>query len=67
MISALILMRCPTCRQKLALNGTMLTGTLVVCVTCGSHLQVDMAAPRHLTMVNPRLSHTADSQPESYG
>jgi acetyl-CoA carboxylase beta subunit len=67
MLVPLILTRCPACRKRLGLNGTMLEDALIVCVSCGSHLRVEMAARLHLTAVDARLSQTSDSQPESYG
>lgn len=63
----LMLTPCSVCKKRLALNGTMLDNTLVVCVSCGSHLRVVMAPRLHLVVVDERVSHTIDSQPESYG
>ena len=55
---------CPTCHKKQALLCTMRAGTLIVCNTCHSHLQVDTHVPPRLMVV--AVQRTANSQPESY-
>ncbi|GIV96033.1 MAG: hypothetical protein KatS3mg057_0690 [Herpetosiphonaceae bacterium] len=63
----LIVTRCPVCKKKLALNGTMLPGQMIVCVTCDSHLRVESLDPPRLAQVDPALSRTEDARPEAYG
>lgn len=59
-------MRCPVCSNKQAISGSMSSGTLVVCASCHSHLQITAQVPRRLVAVERALTRDAESQPESY-
>ena len=63
----LLITRCPSCNKKLALNGTMLPGTQVVCVSCGSHLALEAITPLRLQTIDPAASRNEDARPEAYG
>ena len=58
---------CPVCHHKQGLGSGMRPGTLLVCASCHSHLQVTAQRPVRLLAVDVRLTRTADSQPESFG
>lgn len=61
--------RCPVCKQKLALQPYIAPGALVVCanVACGANLRVVSRQPARVEQVPESATYSADYRPESYG
>lgn len=61
--------KCPTCRQKLAIFDYMHTGTLVVCANlkCGTSLRISSQRPLRVEPVPEPETYKVDYRPESYG
>lgn len=61
--------KCPTCKQKLAIFDYMTAGTLVVCANlrCGTSLRVSSHRPMRVEPVPEPETYMADYRPESYG
>jgi hypothetical protein len=66
---ALEFVRCPTCKQKLAVQSSMLDGTLVVCANakCGTSLRILGRRPLRVEPVPEPETYKVDYRPESYG
>ncbi len=60
---------CPVCKQKLGIQGYVLTGTELVCANprCGTSIRIDTRRPLKLSIVPIEQTYNADSRPESYG
>lgn len=63
------LVRCPTCRQKLAVQTYVVDGALLVCanVQCGTSLRVTARRPLRVQPVPEPETYNVDYRPESYG
>lgn len=61
--------RCPTCKQKLAVQEYIIPGTLVVCANlrCGTSLRVSSRRPLRVEPVPEVETYKAEYRPESYG
>jgi uncharacterized protein YbaR (Trm112 family) len=61
--------RCPACRQKLAVHDYVLEGSLVVCANpkCDTSLRVVRRKPLRVELVPEVETYRADYRPESYG
>jgi lysine biosynthesis protein LysW len=61
--------QCPVCRQKLALQGYVSVGTLLVCanVSCGTDLRVVSRGPARVEQAPQSETYSAEYRPESYG
>jgi alpha-aminoadipate/glutamate carrier protein LysW len=61
--------KCPVCKQKLALQEYVAVGTLVVCanVKCGSSLRIGSRRPLRVAVVTEAETYKVDYRPESYG
>lgn len=61
--------KCPVCKQKLALQEYVGTGTLVVCANpnCGTSMRVLSRGPLRVEVVPERETYRPDYRPESYG
>lgn len=61
--------KCPTCKQKLAILEYMTTGTLVVCANlkCGTSLRISARRPMRVEAVPEHETYQVDYRPESYG
>lgn len=61
--------KCPTCKQKLALQEYVRDGALVVCANprCGTSLRILSRRPLRVEAVAEAETHQADYRPESYG
>lgn len=61
--------KCPVCKQKLAVFDYMTVGTLVVCANlkCGTSLRVLQRRPLRVEAVPEVETHKVDYRPESYG
>lgn len=61
--------KCPTCRQKLAIFDYMTPGTLVVCANlkCGTSLRISSHRPPRVDPVPETETYRVDYRPESYG
>lgn len=67
---AIVFVRCPVCKQKLALQDYMqAVGTSVVCAnpSCETNLRVASNSPVKVEQVAIEATHNVDSRPESYG
>jgi hypothetical protein len=66
---AVAFVKCPTCRQKLAIFDYMATGTLVVCanLACGTSLRINSRRPLRVEPVPEPETYKIDYRPESYG
>jgi len=67
---ALAFVRCPVCKQKLALQDYMqATGTELVCanVKCETNLRVTNSRPFKIEQISIDATRNADDRPESYG
>jgi alpha-aminoadipate/glutamate carrier protein LysW len=61
--------RCPVCKQKLALQSYVAAGTLVVCANpkCDTSLRITSRKPLHVEVVPENQTYNAEYRPESYG
>lgn len=61
--------RCPTCKQKLAVMDYVAQGTLLVCANlkCGTSLRVLGRSPLRVEPVAEAETYKVDYRPESYG
>jgi ssDNA-binding Zn-finger/Zn-ribbon topoisomerase 1 len=61
--------KCPTCKQKLAILEYMTMGTLVVCANlkCGTSLRLNGRRPVRVEVVPEAETYKVDYRPESYG
>ena len=61
--------KCPVCKQKLALQEYVTVGTLVVCanIKCGTSLRVDSRRPVRISVIPEAETFKQDYRPESYG
>lgn len=66
---AIVFVRCPRCRQKLALMPYVNEGTLVVCANpdCGTSLRLIQRKPPKVEEVPEQDTRVPDYRPESYG
>lgn len=66
---ALEVVKCPVCKQKLALQAYVAVGALVVCanVHCGADLRVTSRRPARVEQVPESATYSVDFRPESYG
>jgi lysine biosynthesis protein LysW len=61
--------KCPVCKQKLALQDYVAVGALVVCanLNCGADLRVVSRRPARVEEVPESATYSVDFRPESYG
>lgn len=61
--------KCPTCKQKLAIFPYMTMNTLVVCANlrCGTSLRITARKPLRVEVVPEAQTYAVDYRPESYG
>ncbi len=61
--------KCPTCRQRLALMPYVTEGALVVCANlrCGTSLRLVGRHPLRVEVVPEAETYKVDYRPESYG
>lgn len=61
--------KCPACKQPLALQAYMLAGYDVVCANpkCLTTLHIDQRSPLRVSIVPVERTRDGDSRPESYG
>lgn len=66
---AVEIVKCPTCKQKLAIMDYVTEGTLVVCANpnCGTSLRIVGRRPLRVEPVPEEETYTPDYRPESYG
>lgn len=63
------IIKCPVCKQKLALQEYITEGTLVVCgnKACLSSLRVSGRRPLRVEAISKAETRSVDYRPESYG
>lgn len=61
--------KCPTCKQKLAVQDYVKDGALVVCANlkCGTSLRIVGRRPMRVEAVPEADTYKPDYRPESYG
>ncbi len=61
--------RCPVCKQRLAIQSYVTTGALVVCANlkCGTSLRILSRKPLRVEPVAEPETYQVDYRPESYG
>ena len=61
--------RCPNCKQRLAVQSYVTVGALVVCanVKCGTSLRITRRHPLNVEAVPETETYKVDYRPESYG
>lgn len=61
--------RCPNCKQRLAIQSYVSEGTLVVCANekCGTSLRITSRRPLRVEPVPEAETYKVDYRPESYG
>lgn len=61
--------KCPVCKQRLALQSYIVVGTTVVCANpqCETRLRVIRRKPIRVEQVPVEETLNADASPESYG
>lgn len=66
---ALEFVRCPTCKQRLAVPNYVVTGAMMVCANpkCGTSLRVSERKPLRVEPVPEVETYKVDYRPESYG
>lgn len=68
-MSSVEFVKCPTCKQKLAVMNYVTQGTLLVCANpkCGTSLRVLGRGPLRVEPVAEPETYKVDYRPESYG
>ncbi|ACL25762.1 MAG: hypothetical protein KatS3mg055_0414 [Chloroflexus sp.] len=63
------IVKCPSCKQKLAIFPYVPVGGLVVCANrnCGADLRLVSRKPARVELVPQQETYTVDYRPESYG
>jgi uncharacterized protein YbaR (Trm112 family) len=63
------IVKCPVCKQKLAVHQYIVPGSFVVCANpnCGTSLRVVQRKPIKVEVVPVEQTFTPDYRPESYG
>jgi uncharacterized protein YbaR (Trm112 family) len=66
---AVELVKCPVCKQKLAVYDYIVLGSLLVCAnpSCDTSLRVMQRKPLKVEEVPESDTYTVDYRPESYG
>lgn len=66
---ALAFVKCPVCKQKLALADYISAGTLLVCANpnCDTSLRVTSLRPARVEAVPEPETYNPEYRPESYG
>lgn len=66
---AVELVKCPTCKQRLAVQDYVMDGAMLVCanVKCGTSLRITSRRPLRVEPVPERETLKVDYRPESYG
>ncbi len=61
--------KCPACKQKLALLDYVAVGAMLVCanLNCGTTVRVISRRPARVEMVPESATYSAEFRPESYG
>jgi alpha-aminoadipate/glutamate carrier protein LysW len=61
--------RCPTCKQRLAVYDYVKDGALMVCANlkCGTSLRIARGRPLRVEAVPETETYKVDYRPESYG
>jgi hypothetical protein len=61
--------RCPNCKQRLAVQSYVAEGAMLVCanVECGTSLRITRRRPLRVEIVPEIETYTVDYRPESYG
>jgi hypothetical protein len=61
--------RCPNCKQRLALQAYVAEGAMVVCANanCGTSLRITRRHPLKVEAVPEIETYKVDYRPESYG
>lgn len=62
-------MKCPNCKQKLALQTYVPVGATVVCAnpTCGTSLRITSRRPIKVEVLSEKQTYHVEFRPESYG
>lgn len=63
------LVKCPTCKQRLAVQEYVMDGAMVVCANlrCGTSLRILSRRPLRVEPVPEPETYKVDYRPESYG
>ncbi len=66
---ALEFVRCPVCKQQLAIQDYVTVDTEVVCANrnCLSNLRITHHRPLRVELIPVEQTYNADDRPESYG
>jgi hypothetical protein len=61
--------RCPNCKQRLAVQSYVAEGAMLVCanVKCGTSLRITRRNPLRVEAVPEAETYKVDYRPESYG
>jgi hypothetical protein len=61
--------RCPNCKQRLAVQSYVMEGAMVVCANpkCGTSLRITKRHPLRVEAVPESETYKVDYRPESYG
>lgn len=64
-----VIVTCPVCKQKLALQAYVVVGAEVVCANkrCGTSLRLVSRKPPRVEPIPVEETYNQDSRPESYG
>jgi len=62
-----MIVACPVCKQKLAIQAYVPVGTMLVCADCETNLKIVSVKPIKIIQVTIDETYNEDARPESYG
>ncbi|NBU63592.1 MAG: hypothetical protein EBS29_03695 [Chloroflexia bacterium] len=64
---SVMIVACPVCTQKLAIQAYVPVGTMLVCADCETNLKIVSVSPVKVVQVTTAETYNIDARPESYG
>lgn len=62
-----MIVACPQCKQKLAIQAYVSVGNMLVCADCETNLKIVSIKPIKIVKVTLDETYNQDARPESYG
>ena len=64
---SVMIVACPACKQKLAIQDYVPVDTMLVCADCETNLKIVSVRPIKIVQVTIDETYNIDARPESYG
>jgi alpha-aminoadipate/glutamate carrier protein LysW len=64
---SVMIVACPVCKQKLAIQDYVPVGTMLVCADCETNLKIVSVKPIKIVHATIDETYNEDARPESYG